>query len=215
MNIEDKIKEMKKYDFLYSNPNTPAVVGKYGDGNHRVEYLKNMDTFSKLFIDTVRYSKKILDVGCGTGGVLKYIKQFNETGNFVGVDISKEAVKISNNICIMEMDCTEMDFDNNKFDVVFCFDVMEHIPSEYLFKALAEQVRVSSRYIFHRTCLNNYSGQDKILTENGFEPAHISGKPYRWWKNFLNINKNILSYNIIYLEKSKDYINVVLEKHGN
>ncbi|HOV21514.1 MAG TPA: class I SAM-dependent methyltransferase [bacterium] len=86
---------------------------------------------------------KILDVGCGLGGYLIWLK--SEGFNIYGIDFSKEAIrrlKIYNPSLDVEIsDCEALPFSDNYFDVYISLGVLEHIESGCL-KALKEANRV-------------------------------------------------------------------------
>ncbi len=79
-----------------------------------------------------RQDLEILEIGCGTGEVLKLLDKW---GNVTGVDFSQEAVDacrkrgFKNLIC---GDVNEIDFKGkeNSFDLVVCLDVLEHIQDD-------------------------------------------------------------------------------------
>lgn len=80
---------------------------------------------------------KILDVGCGDGAIGRLIK--NKKINLVGVDISKEAIKLSRNYYNQTkvFDIEEDNFPKkweNSYDYIICIEVLEHLfnPKEAL-----------------------------------------------------------------------------------
>jgi cyclopropane fatty-acyl-phospholipid synthase-like methyltransferase len=71
--------------------------------------------------------KTIIDIGCGNG---EYTRIFLKNGfACIGLDGSPLTPELSNNLCKI-MDFSES-VDIGKFDLVFCLEVGEHIPSEY------------------------------------------------------------------------------------
>ena len=66
-----------------------------------------------------RKNIKILDVGCGNCYILNKIKKAGYK-HIIGIDIKYS--------CGIIMDATNMTFSNNSFDVVICFEVIEHCP---------------------------------------------------------------------------------------
>lgn len=80
---------------------------------------------------------KILEVGCGNGNRLEFFHDLNL--DVVGVDMSKadvEAIRAKgmNAVCMDIHSLTEH-FQPNSFDVIMCFDILEHIPDlESFFK---------------------------------------------------------------------------------
>jgi SAM-dependent methyltransferase len=103
---------------------------------------------------------KVLDFGCG---VKPYSKIFEFAGaELVGADVvkSKDA-----DVCID--DSTHLPFEDNRFDVVVSFQVLEHIPiaEEYLKEA----------------CRLLKPGGKLFLTTNGNWPYHPTPEDYRRW----------------------------------
>jgi ubiquinone/menaquinone biosynthesis C-methylase UbiE len=121
------------------------------------EYYKIYDKRRQVNWDTIpsfRWMKdmlqlssndRLLDVGCGDGGLLKYLCR-NTKVKAVGVDISEEAVAISSQYSpsfdYCQADITQLPFPDNSFDKIVCFNVIEHIRDQN--KAMAELKRVLS-----------------------------------------------------------------------
>ena len=88
---------------------------------------------------------KILDVGCGTGGVLSMLSRY---GNSFGVDVSPEAINYCkkrklNNIKIGTAE--KLPFPDNTFSIVVCLDVLYHKGIKNDTTALKEIHRVLRR----------------------------------------------------------------------
>jgi len=82
----------------------------------------------------------ILDVGCGTGHILKKLDQY---GAAIGIDSSKIAVTCSENRGCRDVRLTGEDripFPDSNFDFLFSLDVIEHINNDLM--ALNEYRRV-------------------------------------------------------------------------
>ena len=97
------------------------------------------------FIDKLNKNKnnlKILDVGCGTGIIMK---RLNKYGNVYGIDISDDALKFCrarNLKNIKKASVMKIPFKNNTFDLVGCFDVLYHKGISNDVKAMKEIYRV-------------------------------------------------------------------------
>lgn len=71
---------------------------------------------------------KLLDIGCGKGFFLEYAERFSEA---YGVDVSRYAIEKaaqrlrSPKLCLQ--DATRLGFKSGYFDVVTCFDILEHL----------------------------------------------------------------------------------------
>jgi len=86
-------------------------------------------------------AEKILDIGCGTGALIKELQQ--EGKEVFGVDMSKTAL----NFCsaqgvknLFQAQVTQLPFVEKSFDTILMLDVLEHVEDEN--KAMTEIKRV-------------------------------------------------------------------------
>ncbi len=82
--------------------------------------------------------KRILEIGIGNGFVSKYLKE--RRVNVLTLDIDK---KLNPDIVGNVLD---VPFSDNSFEVVACYEILEHIQYEKFCKALSEIFRVSKSY---------------------------------------------------------------------
>jgi ubiquinone/menaquinone biosynthesis C-methylase UbiE len=93
--------------------------------------------------------KKVLELGVGTGKTIQsLIKQ--KPKEIVAIDNSKEAAKMmkkqfSDKVKIVEMDVRNMSFENNSFDVIFCYYVLNNMLKKDREKAVKEMRRVLAK----------------------------------------------------------------------
>jgi len=104
---------------------------KWGNFFRALSRNSNQISFLFRFVD-LNKPVKILDCGCAFGDLLTIIKTGNSKITAKGVEIEKFAAKNAiktlgkNNITCQ--DCThKMPFKNSYFDLVFSFDVIEHL----------------------------------------------------------------------------------------
>jgi SAM-dependent methyltransferase len=86
----------------------------------------------------------ILDVGARTGRMAKLL-----VGRFervVALDLERPVVDDSRVECV-KGNATDLQYDDNTFEVVMCAEVLEHIPSHLLPKVATEIARVASRRV--------------------------------------------------------------------
>ncbi len=84
--------------------------------------------------------KKILDIGCGTGLLLKKLQNFGKTQ---GMDCAQPALDYCKKRGLENVkkgDILDIPFDDNQFDIVLALDVLEHVKNDS--KALKEINRV-------------------------------------------------------------------------
>jgi len=81
---------------------------------------------------------RILEVGCATGYVLKYV------GGHVGVDVNEQRLEEAKKrgLEVHLMDATDLKFPNKSFDTVMLPEILEHLEPEQAVKALREALRV-------------------------------------------------------------------------
>jgi ubiquinone/menaquinone biosynthesis C-methylase UbiE len=100
--------------------------------------------FAKTFLGMVskREDSKILDVGCGTGGMNALLQDY---GNFYGIDLSPNAVRWASKRGIRNIafgSALSIPFSNETFDLVTAFDLLYHRDIDNDITALKEFFRV-------------------------------------------------------------------------
>jgi len=84
---------------------------------------------------------RILDIGCGTGTVLKLLEDF---GTAYGVELSADAIQFLKkrdlDLVVRSDVSRSIPFKDNVFSVITCLDVLEHLDDD--FALLNEMVRV-------------------------------------------------------------------------
>lgn len=89
--------------------------------------------------------QKILDVGCGTGEILKSIKERYSFVQLYGLDISEEMLKQANDklkgtATLILGDAENITLETNSFDLLLCTDSFHHYPKPQ--QAISEFYRV-------------------------------------------------------------------------
>lgn len=138
-----------------------------------------------------RRFKKALDVGCGPGWG---VHRMTLAGyNITGLDIARipkwEELGISDK-CLVSP-AHQMPFSDNEFDFIYCGDMLEHVPEEYIEDTLKEMYRVGSKdFLFVICCALEERPIDEIVY------THVSVKNHEEWTNLLET----VGYKIIRIE---------------
>jgi ubiquinone/menaquinone biosynthesis C-methylase UbiE len=94
--------------------------------------------------DIENISGRVLEVGCGAGGMAKAIKYYRPDLDVVGIDISKKAInqarKDPSGVKFSCGDAYKIPFKDKSFDAVLMFDLLEHLDDPL--KSLLEIRRV-------------------------------------------------------------------------
>ncbi len=101
--------------------------------------------------------KSVLDIGCGRGEIVNFCAQ-QGARQVTGIDFSPNAIEITReltqgleNIELIEIEAVDMDF-QDRFDVVFALDVVEHIPDaemQQVYDRVYEALRPGGIFIVH------------------------------------------------------------------
>lgn len=127
--------------------------------------------------------KKLLDVGCGTGLLVYYLRKMGVDA--YGLDVSKYALSkaypsISRYLVLDSI--LKLPYPSNSFDVVTTFNVLEHLSKEQIPKALIECNRVKIKYCLHKI----YTTENKWIKQlHGGDISNISVFPKEWWNKLL------------------------------
>jgi 2-polyprenyl-3-methyl-5-hydroxy-6-metoxy-1,4-benzoquinol methylase len=98
-------------------------------------------------------SAKILDLGCGNGGFLYFLRSLGYE-NSTGIDISIEQIEVAKKLGINGVECTDiMNFlrdEKGSYDLIFARDVLEHMTKGEILealKAICEAIKVNGVFV--------------------------------------------------------------------
>lgn len=108
---------------------------------YRIRRKIVFDLIKKFFVTDS--NKTILDIGCGTGFLLKEFQNFERV---YGIDCAQEALDYCRKRGLENVkkgNISDVPFNDNQFDIVLALDVLEHVENDD--KALREMNRVLKR----------------------------------------------------------------------
>ncbi|WP_314058886.1 class I SAM-dependent methyltransferase [Empedobacter brevis] len=132
-----------KTEVLYTLPQPIENLGKYYESKNYISHTdgkksiferfyqmaKQINLNNKLeLIDQIAKGKKVLDYGCGVGDFLEHLQKNGY--NVLGMEPNDSAKKIAQSkIGAEKVTSTELEQNNQKFDIITLWHVLEHIPN--------------------------------------------------------------------------------------
>lgn len=141
------------------------------------------DKWLMKYIGDPIYSLKIMDFGCGMGRNTFHIGITNPHWSVIGYDNEGMLSKVPEYYSIhytqsppknVKFESDWESLKNNKFDVIFCCLVLQHIYEDALIKYLSDFKKMTSKLIVTGRRFNDGPGNGstwKILEDNGFVPT--------------------------------------------
>lgn len=180
--------ERKKGEYPFSY--TESFVGNL------IQNIVNL--YRALSIKIFLNPKNCLDVGCGTGRLVHCLRRLGVEA--YGIEISKYALQTATKEVkpyLKYGDITKIPYDDNNFDLVLTFDVVEHVERSKLKKALEETVRVSRKWILHKI----YTVENHWITLfHGKDFSHLSVLSSSFWVNMFKSMENITMVRKIFVK---------------
>lgn len=111
-------------------------------------------------------NKIILDYGCGKGGFLKYCK--SNAKKVHGVEVNKYQKNLLAKNFIIEDSINK--FNNNKFDIITCFHVIEHLPNQIeIISELLNKLKKKGKLILEVPSAHDFLlASDKLIEFKNF-----------------------------------------------
>jgi len=139
--------------------------------------------------------KNALDIGCAFGFFVQEMRK-HEIDAW-GCDVSEIAVsKAPKDVCpfLKVGNCQELDWEENAFELVTAFDLLEHLYVEEYMKAISEFNRVASKFIVMQSPIPSWNAEPwlsdlsyHIMSET---KEHVSIYPWEFWaKRFCELGK--------------------------
>lgn len=163
LSVKRKLTVEEKYNKAYQNP----------------EYMKVSvgQAYLTWVLTNLRF-KSVLDVGCGCGYALLGFILHGKTAK--GVEVCDYLLETTLRTYVVagvvkKGRIQELPYEADTFDLVYCTDVLEHIPECDVHKSIGELVRVSRKYVF--ISVSTVPAQCMPSLK-----LHETVKPMEWWK---------------------------------
>lgn len=172
------------YDDLYSKENThyerhsKDEFNKILNGNT----IKVGFNRSRLIKKTVLNGKckSVLEIGSGVGLIGTYIRNYNDTIKYTGVELDKEAFEKSKilNLNTINGDFSVIEKIESNFDVIMMWEVIEHLQDLKLFLELAnKKLNINGKIILSTPNYNkiyNYPNREEDQIFQDLPPIHLN-----------------------------------------
>ena len=161
-------------------------------------------------------TKKVLEVGSGTGSFLKEISSRHTFSDCIGLELNKESACEKENFRILNTTIQEFSIHNeNQFDLVCSFQVLEHISDVYSF--LEAKIRCTKE---NGTIVVSVPNNDSFLK---YEDDVLNMPPHHmglWHKGSLSKIAELFNLKVekVYYEPLRPnhysyYLNAMMKKH--
>lgn len=167
-----------KYNEDYYIRGQESGISNYTNYRWLPELTVPMACTLKTFLN-IRSNERLLDFGCARGYLVRALRALQIDA--YGYDISEWAIANCDHQ-VIDYVHDYLDF-NNKFEFLFCKDVLEHIPQEeleILLPKLFSMTTTSALFIVPLAINSCY-----ISPDDEKDITHIHRQPLDWWIRFL------------------------------
>lgn len=193
--MEEEKKIIKPQDF-WGDPNNSKVWIRRANLKRKAG-----DKSDELVIKKIGSKfRKVLEVGAGNGRLIGGLSEKYKSVKCNSIDINPELSKYVKEkypkVITNVGDITKLHYKNKSFDLVYTFQVLQHIHPDDIEKALKELQRISKKEVW---LMEGWGNLKKWGLPNGHCRHKDSGGTYYW--DFENMLK---CYDIEFIEKGKD-----------
>ena len=151
----------------------------YGDIQRFGPTHKHLVRIHSKILREIQY-KSVLDVGCGTGLNFPLILEGKSIKEVAGIDISSKAIKMAKERYSGEFRVLDIQKEhlNDKFDLVFCSLLMEHVPED---EAVLENLhKMTGHHLLIGTMAGNYErykpAEEVVGHVRNYSPGELEAK---------------------------------------
>jgi len=187
------------YDCNYFENGIETQKSNYTD--YSWERLGSYFQATAMHIFSKFQPKKTLDVGCAKGFIVKGLSELGVDS--YGIDPSKYALSQAHPDIkekLIHGIAQSIPFCDKSFDVVTCFDVLEHIPERDVSKVLSEMLRVTNKWLILRVVTEEL--------EDDMDTSHDTIHDKVWWNKKIEKTGSIVESLECFANKSVWWFNV-------
>src|SRR6185503_1269357 len=148
-----------------------------GDNNYSLEKRREIEAKNPQLIKDVFQPARVIDLGCGPGALMHLL---HEIGVYAeGIDYNEMSPtlatpEVKDRIAIGDATDASVKADGS-FDLVICREVLEHLTVLEVKKAVANMVRLTSKFIYVTTRFHpNPPTLLDFNTRDDLDPSHIT-----------------------------------------
>ena len=148
-----------------------------GGNNYSLETRRQIEARNPFLIKEVFQPKKVLDLGCGPGALMHLLWELGV--NVEGIDFAESSVRLAtpdvrDRIAVGQVTDPTLK-PANAFDLVICREVLEHLTVLQVRQAVANMVRMTSRYVYVTTRFHpDPASLLDFTTQFDVDPSHIT-----------------------------------------
>ena len=148
-----------------------------GDNNYSLETRRRIEAKNPALIKEVFQPKRVIDLGCGPGALMHLLHEIGVEAD--GIDYNETSLQLAtpevrDRITIGDVTDATIKPDAS-YDLVICREVLEHLTVLEVRKAVANMVRLTSRFIYVTTRF--HPAPLTLLdfnTSDDLDPSHIT-----------------------------------------
>jgi 2-polyprenyl-3-methyl-5-hydroxy-6-metoxy-1,4-benzoquinol methylase len=154
-------------------------TGEWRDegNNYSLETRRKIEAKNPFLIRDVFQPKKVLDLGCGPGALMHLLWELGV--DVEGIDFAESSVRLAtpqvrDRIVVGQVTDPTLK-PANAYDLVICREVLEHLTVLQVRQAVANMVRMSSRFIYVTTRFHpEPASLLDFTTQFDVDPSHIT-----------------------------------------
>lgn len=150
---------------------------RQGDNNYSLETRRRIEDRNPALIKEVFQPSRVIDLGCGPGALMHLLHEIGVEAD--GIDYNETSLQLAtpevrDRITIGDASDATIKPDGS-YDLVICREVLEHLTVLEVRKAVANMVRLTSKFIYVTTRFHPSPGDLLDFNQkDDLDPSHIT-----------------------------------------